>query len=95
MASFTPLLFHKRITTHSQHGGANLGGSMGTPVICDDVTDGPALPHIAHQRLVSIRQLRKVGPTDRAAGLGSERDRGNVGLLWLDQPADCRGVTRQ
>ena len=66
MSSFTPLLFHKRVTTHSQHGGTNLGGSMGTPVVCDDVTDGPGLPHIAHQRLISLRQLRQVSPRRQA-----------------------------
>ncbi|KAF0293417.1 hypothetical protein FJT64_008769 [Amphibalanus amphitrite] len=66
MAGFTPLLFHKRVTTHSQPGGTHLGGAMGTPVICDDVTDTPGLPHIS-QRLISIRRLGQVGGWHRPA----------------------------
>ena len=60
MESYKPVLFHKRVTTHAQHVGPRLGVAMGTPVLCDDVADGPGLPHIATQRLVSVRRVTQV-----------------------------------
>lgn len=61
MSSFTPLLFHKRVATHSLHRLA-ANPSMGTPVVCDDVTDTVSgLPHITQQVITITRATRARG----------------------------------